>query len=72
MVWVTQEGDQRDIFLSDREEFVFERPGTGLVEAITETHLLPFVSAALRLDLEEQSCQQRIDREPSDSPRNER
>lgn len=40
-VWVTQEGDQRDIFLSDGQDFVFDRAGTALVEAITDTHLLP-------------------------------
>ncbi len=46
MVWVTQEGDPRDIFLSDGENFVFNCPGTALVEAIADTRLLAFVGEA--------------------------
>ncbi len=40
MVWITQEGDRRDVFLSDGEDFAFHRPGVVLVEAITDTRLL--------------------------------
>lgn len=46
MVWVTQEGDRRDIFLSDGESFVFDRRGTALVQAITDTTLIAFVGEA--------------------------
>lgn len=40
MVWVTQEGDRRDHFLSDGNSFVFDRPGTAIVEAVNDTRLL--------------------------------
>lgn len=43
MVWVTQEGDVRDTFLSDGETFVFSQRGTALAQAITDTRLLAFV-----------------------------
>ena len=46
MVWVTQEGDPRDTFLSDGESFVFNRRGTALTQAITDTHLIAFVGEA--------------------------
>ena len=46
MVWVTQEGDTRDTFLSDGEGFVFDQRGTALVQAITDTSLLAFVGEA--------------------------
>ena len=46
MVWVTQEGDLRDTFLSDGESFVFDQHGTALAQAITDTDLLAFVGEA--------------------------
>ena len=46
MVWITQEGDRRDIFLSDGESFVFNRRGTALVQAVTDTKLIAFVGEA--------------------------
>ena len=46
MVWITQEGDVRDTFLSDGESFVFNRSGTALTQAITDTTLLAFVGEA--------------------------
>jgi len=46
MVWITQEGDLRDTFLSDGESFVFNRSGTALAQAITDTKLLAFVGEA--------------------------
>ena len=46
MVWVTQEGDPRDTFLSDGESFVFNHRGTALAQAITDTHLIAFVGEA--------------------------
>lgn len=46
MVWVTQEGDPRDTFLSDGESLVFSYRGTALAQAITDTDLLAFVGEA--------------------------
>ncbi len=46
MLWVTQEGDVRDTFLSDGETFVFNQRGTALAQAITDTRLLAFVGEA--------------------------
>lgn len=43
MVWITQEGDPRDVFLSDGESFVFDQAGIALVQAITDTRLIAFV-----------------------------
>lgn len=49
MVWITQEGDQRDVFLSDGENFVFDRPGTALVQAMNDTRLLALVGESAEL-----------------------
>ena len=46
MVWITQEGDPRDTFLSDGDSFVFDKRGTALAQAITDTTLLAFVGEA--------------------------
>ena len=46
MVWITQEGDPRDTFLSDGESFVFNHRGTALTQAITDTSLIAFVGEA--------------------------
>ena len=46
MLWITQEGDRRDIFLSDGDSFVFSRRGTALAQAVTDTKLLAFVGEA--------------------------
>lgn len=46
MLWITQEGDPRDTFLSDGDTFVFDRRGTALAQAITDTRLLAFVGEA--------------------------
>ena len=46
MVWITQEGDPRDSFLSDGESFVFDKRGIALVQAVTDTTLLAFVGEA--------------------------
>ena len=46
MIWITQEGDVRDTFLSDGDSFVFDRRGTALAQAITDTTLLAFVGEA--------------------------
>jgi hypothetical protein len=46
MLWITQEGDRRDTFLSDGDSFVFSRRGTALAQAVTDTKLLAFVGEA--------------------------
>lgn len=46
MVWVTQEGDPRDTFLSDGDSFTFNQRGTALAQAITDTSLIAFVGEA--------------------------
>ncbi|HVE88388.1 MAG TPA: DUF2917 domain-containing protein [Burkholderiaceae bacterium] len=46
MVWITQEGDRRDTFLTDGESFVFDQRGTALAQAISDTSLLAFVGEA--------------------------
>ena len=43
MVWVTQEGDLSDTFLSAGDSFVFSQRGTALAQAITDTQLIAFV-----------------------------
>ena len=34
VVWITQEGDDRDVILHGGGRFVLDRPGTALVTAI--------------------------------------
>ncbi len=36
VVWLTQEGDSRDIFLSPSEEWVIEKNGLVLIQALEE------------------------------------
>ena len=40
LVWVTQDGDPRDIFVGAGESFEFDRAGLTLVQALEPTHLL--------------------------------
>ena len=40
MVWVTQDGDPRDVFIGAGESFEFDRAGLTLVQALEPTHLL--------------------------------
>ena len=55
MVWITQEGDVRDTFLTDGESFVFDRTGIALAQAITDTQLLAFVGEAAEVIEAEQA-----------------
>lgn len=55
MVWITQEGDRRDTFLSDGESFVFNQRGTALAQAITDTSLPAFVGEAAEVIEAEQA-----------------
>jgi hypothetical protein len=32
-IWITQENDPRDVYLSAGESFTFDRPGTALISA---------------------------------------
>jgi Protein of unknown function (DUF2917) len=34
VVWITQEGDSRDVFLKKGETFMFDRPGLALTQAV--------------------------------------
>ena len=41
-VWITQQGDARDVFVDSGESFTFDRPGLALVQALRPTQLLVF------------------------------
>jgi hypothetical protein len=40
LLWITQDGDPRDVFIGRGETFTIDRPGRVLVEAIDESRLL--------------------------------
>lgn len=40
LVWITQDGDRRDVFLRGGESHSFDRPGLVLIEAIEPTRLV--------------------------------
>lgn len=40
LLWVTQEGDRRDIFLRGGQSFTIDQPGTTIVEALEDSSLL--------------------------------
>jgi uncharacterized protein YjiS (DUF1127 family) len=65
MVWITQEGDRRDAFLSDGDTFVFDRAGTALVQALSETRLLAFVDETATL-IENLACSSPAEQSVSD------
>lgn len=43
-VWITQEGDSRDVIVNPGDMFVIDRPGKTIVEA-TESSVVSIVSA---------------------------
>ncbi len=48
-VWITQEGDPRDVFVASGQTFTIDRPGLVLVDAMNDTDLIvlaPGVPAA--------------------------
>ena len=40
LLWITQDGDPRDVFVGRGETFTIDRPGRVLIEAIDESRLL--------------------------------
>lgn len=44
-VWITQDGDPRDVFLGDGELFTLDSPEMTLVQALEDTRLLVFAPA---------------------------
>lgn len=49
LVWITQEGDPRDVFIASGQTFTIDRPGLVLVDAMNDTDLIvlaPGVPAA--------------------------
>ena len=40
LVWITQDGDPRDVFVAGGESFAVDRPGLALVEAFEPSVLL--------------------------------
>jgi hypothetical protein len=47
LVWVTQDGDPRDAFLASGETFEFDRPGLAIVEAMSDSRLAVYTTAAV-------------------------
>lgn len=49
LVWITQKGDPRDVFVASGQTFTIDRPGLVLVDAMNDTDLIvlaPGVPAA--------------------------
>jgi hypothetical protein len=40
MVWITQDGDPRDVFVAGGQSFRLDRPGLTIVQALEPTRLL--------------------------------
>lgn len=45
LVWITQDGDPRDIFLGDGELLTLDSPQMTIVQALADTRLLVFAQA---------------------------
>ena len=39
-LWITQDGDQRDVVLAAGESFAFDRPGDALISALDDSRFL--------------------------------
>lgn len=50
LLWITQDGDPRDVFVGSGETFTIDRPGRVLIEAMNESHLLVLHGEASRGD----------------------
>lgn len=46
LVWITQEGDPRDVFIASGQTFTIDRPGLILVDAMNDTDLIVFAAGA--------------------------
>jgi hypothetical protein len=46
LVWITQEGDPRDVFIAGGETFTIDRPGLVLVDAMDDTDLIVLAPGA--------------------------
>jgi hypothetical protein len=46
-VWLTHDGDSRDVFLEAGDSFTFDRPGVTLVQAMRDARLLVSDPASL-------------------------
>jgi hypothetical protein len=40
LLWITQDGDRRDVFVGSGESFTIDRPGRALIEAMDDTRLI--------------------------------
>ena len=45
LVWVTQDGDPRDAFVTRGGAFTFDRPGLAIIEAMSDAQLAVLVPA---------------------------
>jgi hypothetical protein len=45
-LWITQDGDRRDVLLADGEAFEFDRPGDALVSALADSRYLMLQACA--------------------------